>query len=402
MFMFIKKFINLPFFVLSLFVFTVFFGKFIDVNIKSQLYAISLLLKDVIVFILPIIIFSFVFNGILNLKNESIKVILILVPLVCLSNFSGFWVAYVFATPVLKTGVISISELTTTSPLHPAWIYSVSPLIKNDIALISGVVLGIIGNFAKLNLIDKTSYNLNLLANFILKKVICPILPLFVLGFIIKMQHEGTLTLIMKEYALLLLMVAVLAYGYMFLIMFILSGRNLKHTLTKFKNLGPSVLIGLFSMSSAAAIPTTIEASEKNLENKDIARFVVPATANMHLLGDCFAIPIIGLALMVSFGYELPNLSQYFVFTLYGVAAKFAAAGIPGGSALIFVPIFENLFGFSAPMLTAITAIYVLFDPIATSSNVFGHGMFAILFEKVYRKIFKKCISSNKCETEKN
>ena len=110
----------------------------------------------------------------------------------------------------------------------------------------------------------------------------------------------------------------------------------------------------------------------------------------MHLLGDCFAIPIIGLALMISFGYELPSVSQYFVFSLYGVVAKFAAAGIPGGSALIFVPIFENLFGFSAPMLTAITAIYVLFDPIATSSNVFGHGMFAILFEKVYTKIFRK------------
>ena len=110
----------------------------------------------------------------------------------------------------------------------------------------------------------------------------------------------------------------------------------------------------------------------------------------MHLLGDCFAIPIIGLALMVSFGYGLPTLWQYFTFTLYGVAAKFAAAGIPGGSALIFVPIFESIFGFSPEMLTAITAIYVLFDPIATSSNVFGHGMFAILFEKVYNKFFKK------------
>jgi Na+/H+-dicarboxylate symporter len=90
---------------------------------------------------------------------------------------------------------------------------------------------------------------------------------------------------------------------------------------------------------------------------------------------------------MVSFGYGLPSFGKYLVFSLYGVAAKFAAAGIPGGSALIFVPIFESIFGFSAPMLTAVTAIYVLFDPIATSSNVFGHGMFAILFEKVYKRL---------------
>ena len=140
-------------------------------------------------------------------------------------------------------------------------------------------------------------------------------------------------------------------------------------------------------MSSAAAIPTTIEGSKKNLKNANLAQFIVPATANMHLLGDCFAIPIIGLALMVSFGYGVPDAGKYLIFTLYGVMAKFASAGIPGGSALIFVPIFENVFGFSPEMLTAITAIYVLFDPIATSSNVFGHGMFAMLFEKVYTKI---------------
>ena len=143
-------------------------------------------------------------------------------------------------------------------------------------------------------------------------------------------------------------------------------------------------------MSSAAAIPTTIEGTEKNLANKNIAKFVVPATANMHLLGDCFAIPIIGLALMVSFGYGFPSLSQYLIFTLYGVLAKFAAAGIPGGSALIFVPLFESIFGFSAQMSAAVLTIYFLFDPVATSSNVFGHGMFAILFEKIYCKLFKK------------
>lgn len=388
--MFIKKFINLPFSVLTLFISVLFFGNYIDLTTKSKLYAISLLLKDVIVFVLPVIIFSFVFNGILNLKNESIKVILILVPLVCLSNFSGFWISYIFAAPILKTGIISISELNTSTPLIPAWDYSIIPLIKNDIALISGVILGIIGNFTKWEILDKVSFKLNSSANFILKKIICPILPLFVLGFIIKMQYEGTLLLVIKEYALLLCLVAVLAYGYMFSVMFFLSKRNLRNTFEKFNNLIPSVLIGLFSMSSAAAIPTTIEGSEKNLENKNIAKFVIPATANMHLLGDCFAIPIIALALMVSFGYGLPDISQYFIFTLYGVVAKFAAAGIPGGSALIFVPIFESLFGFSAPMLTAITAIYVLFDPIATSSNVFGHGMFAIVFEKIYKKVFKK------------
>ncbi len=385
-----RKLLNLPFLVLVLFVSVLLFGDSLSLSLKTQAYAISLLLKDVIVFVLPLIIFSFVLNGILSLKNESIKVVLCLVPLVCLSNFAGFWISYIFTAPILKTGIVTISKLAPQNSLIPAWHLGISPLIRNDLALISAVAIGIIGNFLKTDTIDRCSFWLNNIANFALKKVICPVLPLFVLGFIIKMQYEGTLTLIIREYAMLLGIVAILAYGYMFTLMFFLSERSLKKTLLKFKNLLPSVLIGLFSMSSAAAIPTTIEGSQKNLQNKDLAKFVVPATANMHLLGDCFAIPIIGLALMISFGYEFPTMGQYFIFTVYGVMAKFAAAGIPGGSALIFVPIFENIFGFTPEMLTAITAIYVLFDPIATSSNVFGHGMFAILFEKIYTKFFKR------------
>jgi Na+/H+-dicarboxylate symporter len=373
----------------------------INIQIKSQLYAISLFLKEIIVFILPIIIFSFVLSGILSLKKESIKVILVLIPLVCLSNFSGFWMSYIFTTPVLKEGIVTISKLDPLNSLSPAWTLDISPIIKNNTALILGVVVGLSGTFLNANtrmkfanhysyFIEKFSNTLYKISSMILKRFICPILPLFILGFIAKMQYEGTLTLIMKEYSILLGLVAILAYGYMFLIMFIMSNRNMKNAIQKFKNLLPGVLIGLFSMSSAAAIPTTIEGSEKNLKDKKIARFVISATANMHLLGDCFALPIIGLALMVSFGYELPSFYQYFIFSLYGILAKFAAAGIPGGSALIFVPIFENVFGFSAPMLTAVTAIYILFDPIATSSNVFGHGMFAILFEKIYEKVSKK------------
>ena len=397
--MFIKKFLNLPFFVLLLFILTLVFGNEISDELKSQVYAISLFLKDFIVFVLPLIIFSFVLTGLLSLKNESVKVVAILIPLVCLSNFAGFWCSYFFTMPILKSGLITISELSPHTELKPAWAFQLTPLVKNDIALIAGVIFGFFGNFlnsdmgqrfCKRNYVVEAGEILHKVANFILKKIICSVLPLFVLGFIIKMQYEGTLVTIIKEYSQLLCLVAVLAYGYMFSVMFFLSNRNFKQTVQKFKNLLPGVLIGLFSMSSAAAIPTTIEGSEKNLENKNLAKFVVPATANMHLLGDCFAIPIIGLALMFSFGYELPTFSQYFVFSCYGVLAKFAAAGIPGGSALIFVPIFETVFGFSAPMLTAITAIYVLFDPIATSSNVFGHGMFAILFEKVYNSFFRR------------
>jgi Na+/H+-dicarboxylate symporter len=318
------------------------------------------------------------------LKGESLRGVLILIPLVCLSNFTGFWVSYIFTVPLLNSELMAISALNTGEALAPAWEIVIPRPISNDIALILGFALGIIGNLAKTKTasLDKIADRLLRAANFILKKIICNILPLFILGFIIKMQHEDSLMRVIRDYSKLLVLVTILTYGYMFIGIFMLTGRRIQVAIEKFKNLLPGILIGFFGMSSAAAIPTTIDGCKKNLKNEHIANFVVPAAANMHLLGDCFALPIIGLAIMVSFGYDLPTVQNFFVFSIYGVAAKFAAAGIPGGSAIIFAPLFESIFGFSGPMVTAVTAIYILFDPVATSANVFGHGMFAILFEK--------------------
>ena len=68
------------------------------------------------------------------------------------------------------------------------------------------------------------------------------------------MQYESILSLIIKEYSLILLLVLIIAYGYMVTVMILPCG-NVKFL--------PSVCIGLFGMSSAAAIPTTIVASGK-------------------------------------------------------------------------------------------------------------------------------------------
>ncbi|MDR0630633.1 MAG: dicarboxylate/amino acid:cation symporter [Holosporales bacterium] len=387
--MFLKKILNLPFGVLFLFLFSLFFGNKISEPIKSQLYAISLCLKDLIVFILPFLIFSLVTSGVLNLKNKSLSAILILVPLVCFSNFLGFWISYIFTAPILKNGILTVSKLSQENVLLPAWKLPIGKFVSNDIALLLSICVGFWGNFIKNKSFDILFQKLLTITNFILKKVIRTILPLFILGFILKMQYDNALVTIIKEYSKLLLIMIMITYGYILMVIHVLSKRKLKVTLEKFKNLLPGILVGFFSMSSATAIPITIEGCKKNLKDKDIANFIVPLTANMHLLGDCFAIPIISLALIISFGYEVPSLQQYLVFSLYGVVAKFAAAGIPGGSAIIFVPLLENIFGFSAEMLTAITAIYVLFDPFATSANVLGHGMFASLFEATYYKVFK-------------
>ena len=85
---------------------------------------------------------------------------------------------------------------------------------------------------------------------------------------------------------------------------------------------------------------------------------------------------------MKTFGLAEPSLMQYLIFSGYFVLAKFSVAAIPGGGILVMLPILEKYLGFQADMMSFITALYILFDPVITSANVLGNGAFAKLMDK--------------------
>ena len=134
-------------------------------------------------------------------------------------------------------------------------------------------------------------------------------------------------------------------------------------------------------MSSAASMPLTIIGTEKNAKNKDLVHTVVPATVNIHLIGDCIAIPCFAFAILKNFDIAQPDVATYFMFSIYFVIAKFSVAAIPGGGIIVMLPILEQYLGFNSNMLSLITALYILFDPIITSANVLGNGAFAKIID---------------------
>ena len=131
-------------------------------------------------------------------------------------------------------------------------------------------------------------------------------------------------------------------------------------------------------MSSVAAMPLTLVGVEKNAKNPEVSRSIIPATVNIHLIGDCFAIPIFAFAILKSFGVLEPSCFNYIVFAFYFVLAKFSVAAVPGGGILVMLPILETYLGFNGEMLSLITTLYILFDPLITSANILGNGAFAL------------------------
>ncbi len=197
------------------------------------------------------------------------------------------------------------------------------------------------------------------------------------------MAHDQLLITLLHDYALIFLLTASALLLYISFIYFVANNFQVRKALQAMKNMLPAAIAGFGSMSSAAALPLTLLASEKNCRSKDVARSVIPATVNIHLIGDCFAIPIFAFAVMKSFGVVEPSFLSYLIFALYFVLAKFSVAAVPGGGVLVMLPILEKYLGFNGEMLSLITALYILFDPVITTANVLGNGGFSITMDRL-------------------
>jgi Na+/H+-dicarboxylate symporter len=214
-------------------------------------------------------------------------------------------------------------------------------------------------------------------------KILIPLMPLFVAGTALKLQHDGLISSIFDRYFPVLLVFVASSYGLVLLQFFLLSGGSISKTAHRIRNIIPALVTAFGSMSSAAALPLSIKAAEQNVHNVENARIIAPSTVNIHLVGDCFFIPMIAVAVMTSFGMSAPSIGAYVIFALHFVIAKFAVAAVPGGGVLVMLPIMQNYLGLSSDMLALVTALYILFDPLITTCNVAGNGTMAIAFDKV-------------------
>ena len=367
---------------------SLFLCSVIPLYIKSFLYAVSLSIKECLIFSLPFIIFALVFSAISKLGAKALKYVLIIMPLICISNFANTMLSY-FSSSLFLGGINVSSFSETANSLTPCFEFSLKKIISNNFALVFGLVSGILLDILNKNIAFKlTSIFDNFTKYFF--KILIPVMPFFVAGTAIKLQHEGILKSICEQYLPVLVVFIATAYTWVFIQFFMLAKLRTSKVAEYLKNIFPAIITALGSMSSLAALPFSIKAAEKNSKQKENAAIVIPASVNIHLVGDCFFIPMMAIAVMTSFGMEFPSFSQYIGFAFQFMLMKFAVAAIPGGGVLVMLPIMQTYLGLTSDMLALVTTLYFLFDPVITSCNVAGNGAFAIIFDKITQIRFSK------------
>lgn len=372
----------------------IFFGNYLPLEVKGFLYALSISIKSLIICLLPFLIFGLLFRAAVTLSANSSWIIGLILACVCVSNFTSTFLSHYVGAWVYDLDH-SIILPDNPSSLQALWMWEFPKLVANDKAMFMGIVSGFALSIMFRSLAEHISDKLELLINKSLA-FFSYLIPFFILGFIIKLQYEGIILTIINDYTIIFSFVALSQFAYIFMAYFLLNKGNVRELFHNLKNMLPAAISGFSTMSSAAAMPLTIIGVQKNSQQKDLAQSVVPATVNIHLVGDCFAIPIFAYAILKNFAIAEPNLFDFLLFAFYFVIAKFSVAAIPGGGIIVMLPILESHLGFNAEMMSLITALYVLFDPVITTANVLGNGAFAMMIDKlvIFIKSFHPKFSS--------
>jgi len=358
--------------------------QLIPYQVKSYLYAISLLIKSMIIFVLPFLIFGLLFKTAIKLAKKSSKAILVILLAVCLSNLASTLIACSIGVFVYNFD-ISLTFPESVKKLNPAFLIEFPSLISNSYAMFLGLISGVIMGRLNFKWLEQVTNKVDSIVNVFFKLILLSV-PMFIIGFSVQMFHDQVMLNIVKSYFKIFTIIFLSLIVYIGFFYLAVCRFNFRHFFNNLKGMLPGVLTGMASMSSATAMPFTIISVEKNSKESDLAKSIVPATINIHLIGDCFAITIFAFAILKGFDLPLPDFLSCITFAIYFVIAKFSVAAVPGGGVLIMLPILEKYLGFNGTMLSLITALYVLFDPLITGANVFGNGAFSLGLCKFLKK----------------
>lgn len=346
------------------------------------------LFSEFLGFIIPLIIVGLVTPAIADIGKGAGKMLAVTALLAYGATlFSGFLSFGVGNTvfPSMIEGNIPLSEISEAQGVLPFFTVSIPAPLNVMTALVLSFTMGL--GIAHLN----TDYLKNVCNDFkeiIVKTIqvaILPLLPIYIFGIFFNMTHSGQVFHVLSVFIKIIGVIFVL-HVFLLILQYLIAGIFVrKNPFRLLKEMLPAYFTALGTQSSAATIPVTLEHTVKNGVSEEIAGFVIPLCATIHLSGSTLKIVACALALMMmqSMPYDFPMFAG-FIFML-GITMV-AAPGVPGGAIMASLGILSSMLGFDENAQALMIALYIAMDSFGTACNVTGDGALALIIDKWFRK----------------
>ena len=344
-------------------------------------------------FVIPLLILGLVAPGIADLGSKAGRLLVITAALAyAFTLFSGFGTFFTSlgVLPRLLGGTeMSAPGETAATPLQPFFTVEMPPLMGVMTALILAFVLGLGMAYIHSDKLKGMMDDFKLIIERVISKVIIPLLPFYIFGIFPSMTQSGQVSGILGIFLKLIVIIFVMTVV-LLLIQFSIAGLVARQNpLKMLRTMMTAYMTALGTQSSAATIPVTLAQTVKIGVRPEVAGFVVPLCATIHLSGSMMKIVACSLAVMMLSGLDV-SMGTYSGFILLLGITMIAAPGVPGGAIMAAIGLLESMLGFDENMIGLMIATYIAMDSFGTATNVTGDGAIAVIVNAIDSRMIRR------------
>ena len=206
-------------------------------------------------------------------------------------------------------------------------------------------------------------------------------LPLGIVAFSAQLSAQVTAGIVadsIGKYVLVVLGGNVIQFFIILPLFLLIRGLNPIHILGRMM---PAVLMALFTKSSAATLPVTMDTAERRLGiHKNISRFVLPICTTINMNG-CAAFILVTSLFVMQNGGTILTWDTILLWILVSVVSAVGNAGVPMGCYFLTLSLMSGI-GAPVAILGIILPIYTIIDMVETAENVWSDSCVSAMVDR--------------------
>ena len=340
-------------------------------------------------FFIPLLILGFVAPAIAEIGNRAGSMLVANVAISYAMTFGTGELAYCVSVnvfPHLLSGASAVVP-DTSAAMAPQPYFNIP--MEAPITVMGALVLAFVLGFGCAVLPDRTATlragieDFRAIIQLVIMRFIIPLLPLYIYGIFQNMTAEGTVAPILMTFVKIIAVIFVMHIGVLILQYCIASIFSQKNPFKCLKTMLPAYMTALGTQSSAATIPVTLERTIKMGVPANIAGFVIPLCATIHMSGSTLKIVSCAVALMIV--RDIPfDASMFAAFIAMLGITIVAAPGVPGGAIMASLGVLSSILGFTEADNAMMIALYIAMDSFGTACNITGDGAIAQIIARIF------------------
>lgn len=340
-------------------------------------------------FMIPLIIIGFVTPAIGDIGQRAGKLLLVTALLAYGATLFSGALSYGCCSvlfPHVINGVEGLALVQSdSSAIEPWFTVDMPPIMGVMTALVLSFILGLGIAFSGKDVLRKGFDEFRDIVEMVIISAVIPLLPIYIFGIFLNMAASGEVGRVLMCFIKIIAIIFalhILLLIIQYAVAGAISGRN---PFSMLKTMMPAYFTALGTQSSAATIPVTLRQTIAMGIREDIAGFVIPLCATIHLSGSTLKIVACALAIMIMHG--APHDAALFAhfIAMLGIT-MIAAPGIPGGAIMASIGLLQSILGFDDQAIALMIALYITMDSFGTACNVTGDGALAAIVDRIFKK----------------